>query len=271
MAGSTALIPLDGGDVHVRQDGPPEAPAVLLVHGSASSVHSWDPLVPPLAEFHRVIRLDLLGHGRSAKPADGDYSIPAQALRAAAVLDRLGVERAVVVGHSTGGLVATALAENRPALVRALALVNTGPELAASTAPAIGIEAEQWPHLTDARLRGAMTSAFGRDDFRAPQIMVDDLRLLTFHAFTATLRAARDYLGERPIPERLTAVGRPLLVLFGEDDRRWRSSSAGAYRAVPGARVEMLPGVGHSPMIEDPPGTAALLLPYLAQHTGGTA
>src|SRR6185437_11010626 len=66
-----SIVHLADGDIYVCQDGPPEAPAVLLIHGTASSARSWDLLVPMLARSHRVIRIDLLGHGRSAKPADG--------------------------------------------------------------------------------------------------------------------------------------------------------------------------------------------------------
>lgn len=61
-------------------------------------------------------------------------------------------------------------------------------------------------------------------------------------------------------------AGKPLLVLFGEDDRRWRSSSAADYHAVPGARVELLPGLGHSPILEDPPRVAGPLLDFAALH-----
>jgi pimeloyl-ACP methyl ester carboxylesterase len=117
-------LPLDDGGIHVCQDGPHDAPALLLIHGSASSPRSWDALVPLLTGSHRVIRIDLLGHGRSAKPADRSYALPDQARRVGAALDRLGVEQAVVVGHSSGGAVATALAEQRPDLVTALAFIN---------------------------------------------------------------------------------------------------------------------------------------------------
>jgi pimeloyl-ACP methyl ester carboxylesterase len=58
-------------------------------------------------------------------------------------------------------------------------------------------------------------------------------------------------------------------VIFGEQDQRWRSSSAALYRAVAGASVELLPGVGHSPMLEDPPRTAALLLTFTSSVLSG--
>ncbi|AJF69618.1 alpha/beta hydrolase [Streptomyces vietnamensis] len=260
-------MPLDDGALHVSQDGPRDAPALLLVHGSASSSRSWNPMVPLLTGAHRVIRIDLLGHGRSAKPADRSYAIPDQARRAGAALDRLGVERAVVVGHSSGGTVVTALAEERPDLVTALALVNTGPGLSAFIAPpeSAAIDPSQWPP-TDEQLRLFASTAFSRAGYRIPEELLDDVRAMTHHTLTATMLATRSYLEQRALPSRLSVLGKPLLVVFGEDDRRWRSSSAAEYRAVPGAQVELLPGLGHSPLLEDPPRTAAPLLAFAAMH-----
>jgi len=260
------ILPLDDGDIYVCQDGPRDAPALLLIHGSGVSSRSWDALVPLLTESHRVIRIDLLGHGRSAKPADRDYAIPEQARRVGVALDRLGVPHAIVVGHSSGGSVATALAEQRPDLVTALALINTGPRRDASIAPeSTGIGPSQWPP-TDEQTRRFTSNGFSRAGYQIPQEIVDDVRLMTYHSFTATAQGSRDYLEQQALPDRLMALGKPLQVIFGEEDRRWRSSSAADYRAVPGANVAMLPGVGHSPMLEDPLRTAAPLLAFTAIH-----
>src|SRR4029077_15113889 len=86
------FVRLDDGDMHVVEDGKPSAPALLLIHGSAGSLASWDAVVPSLARAFRVIRVDLLGCGRSATPAEG-YDIPAQARRVGTALDKLGVSR----------------------------------------------------------------------------------------------------------------------------------------------------------------------------------
>ncbi|GAA2985855.1 alpha/beta fold hydrolase [Streptosporangium longisporum] len=274
-ATGSSILPLAGGGVHVLQDGPRDRPALVLIHGLAGSASWWDPLVPLLTGSHRVIRVDLLGHGRSAKPAGGGYTIPEQGRRVGEVLDRLGVEHATVVGHSTGGSVATALAEQRRDLVTALALVDSGPRMDAFVSdgfvgrilfvPAVG--QLLWRFRTDTIIRRGLDTAFARPGYTAPQRLVDDVRGLTYHALTATSQASEDYLRRRALPERLATLGTPLLVVFGRDDRRWRSSSAAEYRAVPGARVEVLPGVGHSPMLEDPPRTAASLLAFTALHT----
>lgn|SRR5690625_242354 len=260
-----SMLPLEGGNIYVRQDGPREAPALLLVHGAAGSTHWWDSIVPMLARSHRVIRIDLLGHGRSAKPDGGDYAIREQGRRAGLALDRLGIDHAIVIGHSTGGSVASALAEQRPGVVTALALINTGPHLDAYIAPDVPIGPAQWSHLTDEQIRQAMSSAFSRVGYQIPQQIVNDVRGMTYHAFTATLQASTDYLAQQTLPHRLAALGKPLLVIFGEDDRRWRSSSAANHRAVPGARTELLPGVGHSPMLEEPSRTVALLLAFTSR------
>ena len=258
----------------MSQDGPRDAPVLVLIHGLAASTRWWDQLVPMLASTYRVVRVDLLGHGRSAKPAGGGYAMPEQAARVGAALDQLGVRRAVVVGHSTGGMVATALAEQRRDLVTALALIDTGPRADAFISnglvgqlmftPVVG--PLLWRLRTDGLIRQAASTAVSRPGSTVPQELVDDVRGMTYHAFTATSRASDDYLRQRPLPERLTPLGKPLLVIFGSDDRRWQSSSAADYRAVPGATVELLPGVGHSPILEDPPRTAATLLAFVTAH-----
>ncbi|MFJ4503708.1 alpha/beta fold hydrolase [Streptomyces sp. NPDC088864] len=271
---TTALsaVTLDDGDtLQVCQDGPRDAPVLLLIHGSASSARSWDALVPLLvrdgARAHRVVRVDLLGHGGSDKPDDGSYAIPDQARRVGGVLDRLGVGRAVVVGHSSGGVTATALAELRPDRVSALVLVNTGPGLGAFIAPEAQDSAGpvRWPP-TDEQIRQLASTGFSRPGYRVPDALLDEVRAMTAHTFAATMRATRAYLAERALPERLAVLGKPLLVLFGADDRRWRASSAADYRVVPGARVELLAGLGHSPILEDPPRVAGPLLDFAALH-----
>ncbi len=265
--GGEVTLSLDDGEIYVRRDGPEDAPALLLIHGNASSARWWDELVPMLTSSHRVIRIDLLGYGRSAKPADRSYALPDQARRVGVALDRLGVERVIAVGHSSGGAAATALAEQRPDLVAALVLINTGPHMGAYIAPPMAIDPSQWPNVTDERLRQFASSGFSRPGYQVPLEFLDEVRAMTFHSLTTTTQASRDYVMEQALPDRLAPLGKPLLVIFGEEDRRWRSSSAADYRAVPGARVDMLPGLGHTPILEDPARTASSLLAFTATRT----
>lgn len=256
-------LPHDG--IHVRQDGPRDAPALLLIHGTAASVRTWEPMVPLLSRAHRVVRIDLPGCGRSARPDGARYAIPDQALRVGEAIDRRGLERAVVVGHSSGGAVATALTEQRPDLVAAIALINTGPDMSAYTGGTVSPQAASWSDLTDDQVRRAVSDAF-HPGFEIPQSFVDQFRDIDLRLFAAISQSLDAYLEERPLPERLAPLGKPLLVIFGREDRRWRPSSAADYSAVPGAEVAMLPGLGHSPNIEDPARTAAPLLAFAARH-----
>ncbi len=101
-------------------------PAIVMIHGFGAAIDWWDEIAPALATDHRVIRIDLIGHGGTAAPASG-YTIPRQAELVAAVLDRLGVDRFTVIGHSMGGEVATALAERNPARIAAMILIDSPP------------------------------------------------------------------------------------------------------------------------------------------------
>ncbi|GAA2542459.1 MULTISPECIES: alpha/beta fold hydrolase [Streptomyces] len=259
------IVRLPGGDIHVVQEGPRGAPTMVLLHGLAGSTAWWDPVLPALRDL-RVVRVDLLGHGGSAKPAEG-YGIAEQARRVGAVLDRLGVRRATVVGHSTGGAVATSLAEQRRDLVAALALIDTGPRADAflgdsfvarlMTTPVVGELI--WRLRTDSTIRDALSTAFTRQ-VRIPDRIVAGVRGMTYRSLTATDEASGAFLKERPVPDRLAGLGLPTLVIFGSQDRRWQPSSAQDYRRVPHARIEVLDGVGHTPMFEDPDTTGALLL-----------
>jgi pimeloyl-ACP methyl ester carboxylesterase len=254
------------------QDGKPDAPALLLLSNAAAPSAIWDPVVPLLAADFRLIRIDLLGHGKTECPAGG-YDVPSQARRVGTALDRLGVSRVTVVGHSSGCLVATALAEQRPDEVAALALIDMGPSLDAKIpdrlafrlvlAPAAG--RLLWRLRTEAVIRRSVRASGG---FSRPVEITDAFvghaRGMTHRDLVETMRASSNYLRERSLPDRLIPLGLPVLVVFGAEDRRWRSSSAAAFRVVPGASVELLPGVGHTPMMEAPEMTGKLLLEFAA-------
>jgi pimeloyl-ACP methyl ester carboxylesterase len=262
------FVRLADGDMHVVEDGKPGAPALLLIHGSAASLVCWDLVVPLLAGAFRVIRVDLLGCGKSTTPAGG-YDAPTQARRVGAALDSLAVSRVTVIGHSSGCTVATALAEQRPGAVAGLALIDFGPSLDAKTPEHLlfRLLLTRFPGLllwrlrTEARIRKAARVGFTRP-VEIPDAFIEDALRMTHRAFVGTVRAPLDYLRQRSLPDRLAPLGLPLLVIFGTEDPRWPASGAAAYRIVPGARVELLPGVGHTPIMEDPEATGQLLLDF---------
>ena len=257
--------------VHVVEDGSRTAPSMLLIHGTAASLAWWDPVIPALTQQQHVVRVDLPGHGHSAPVRS--YAVVDQAHRVSDVLDELGVDSVIAVGHSSGGCVATSLAEQRPDIVHAVALINSGPTpdaLATQarinrlvSAPLLGRLI--WTLRSDNSIRKGLSTAFTRP-VDIPDHIVNAVRNMTYQAFT-TARESLAYIAQRALPTRLASLNTRLLVIFGAEDRRWQSSSAHAYNAVPDARVELLPGIGHTPMYEDAQITTELLLDFAASYT----
>lgn len=115
---------LDGARVHFTRWGE-RGPRVLLVHAIGFDHRSWEPLVPHLRERCELVALDLPGHGRSDKPREADYHLPALGRRVVSFLDELGWDDAILVGNSIGGGTALAATLQAPERVRGLALLNS--------------------------------------------------------------------------------------------------------------------------------------------------
>lgn len=265
------VIDLPGGDLQVKEDGPADAPAVVLLHGFACSIGWWDGVVPALARDHHVIRFDLLGHGGSEKPRDG-YGMESQARRVGAALDRLGVRKAAVVGHSMGGSIATALVQQRRKLVSSLVILDTGsgkkdgdlPFTARlGFVPVLGEAIRRV--VPDAMVRQGLASAFA-DGYDVPDRFVDDFRDMTYTSYDDSAAASSDYHEAGGLADRLADDGVPLLVIFGAEDKLVDADSAQGYRKVPRARIIVLDGAGHSPHVEKPAETARLIRNFLDQQ-----
>ena len=281
------ILQLPGGDVQVSDLEPAVgsqglgAPIVLL-HCYSCSLHWFDQLAPILAENHRVIRIDLLGHGGSQKPSSG-YEIEDQAALVAGALDQLGVQGAVVVGHSMGFSVAAALAEQASQLVDRVVNIGEGPTEAACSLPFVA-KLEYTPVLGEAIWRLApnfaiedgYASAFAPDydtaeGFANPDQIVDDYRAMTYTAFRDAHDANADFLEAASLDQRLRQTAVPLLSIFGAEDQICDpDESQAAYEAVPGARIAEVADAGHSPNVEKPQRTADLIEEFAADAGDAT-
>lgn len=255
------ILALPGHDLQVREDGKPRAPAIVLLHGFGGSLQRFDRAAPALAERHRVIRIDLVGHGGSEKPRAG-YGTDEQARQVALALRRLGVRKALIAGHSMGGLVAVALAEREPALVGALILEASPPEARFTElplgarlffVPVIGEALHRLVSSSDGLVRqgAATTLAEGAE---VPDQFVAAFRRVSYPASAGSRAGNVKFLEERPLPERLARLGRPLplMVIFGARDRIVDPRAAERYVSVPGVRIERIAAAGHNPLFERP-------------------
>jgi pimeloyl-ACP methyl ester carboxylesterase len=278
------LVETSNGTLQVLEQGNPQGTPIVLIHDYTCSLNWWDDLAPLLERDHRVIRVDLLGHGGSDKPPAG-YSIGDQATAVAEGLAKLGVLNATVVGHSLGGSVVTALAQQSPQLASRVVIIDQTPE--------DGFENESfaqrisyWPifgQAADRLLRITPTSAV-RDQyddafapgydissgFDNPDQPVDDLRAMTYSAYKDTHDAEEDFVAESPLDERLAASHAPTMVIFGAEDQLYDAQAAvDRYRQnVPGIQTHLIPGAGHSPNVERPNAVAPLILSWAAPPPG---
>jgi pimeloyl-ACP methyl ester carboxylesterase len=264
------LLSVRAGEVQVVEGGSRDGEPIVLVHCFTCAIDWWDEARPPLERAgHRVIAVDLLGHGGSEKP-DGGYGMEDQAAMLAEVLRALEVRGATVVGHSLGGTVATALATETDGLVDRLVIVDQAPDegeeyeeeglpftAALTFKPVLG-EA-LWTITPDFAIEDGLGAAFA-SGYEVPEEFVEDFKQMTYSSYDESAAAEGDYTAERPLDERVAAARVPLLAIFGEEERIYDSEAAlDAYRAVPGAQAMMIRGAGHSPNVERPLETASLI------------
>jgi pimeloyl-ACP methyl ester carboxylesterase len=270
------ILRLPSGDVQVLDQpallrGSVTGPPIVLLHCDGCSLHWWDQLAPLLNKRHRVVRIDLLGFGGSEKPKGG-YGITEQAATVAAALNQLGLEGAVVVGHSMGFTVATALAAEHSELVDRLVNIGEGPAVDDCSLPFLA-KLEYVPVLGEAMWR--LTPNFAVKDsygdafapgYDVPDFVVDDYDAMTYTSFGDSHSANDDYRDEISLADRLRPLPIPLLSIFGTEDQICDvDASQEAYQSLPGARVAEVDGAGHSPNVEKPGETAALIEEFAAE------
>jgi pimeloyl-ACP methyl ester carboxylesterase len=278
------ILDLPGGALQVVEQGPPAPtvargnsaarPPIVLLHGFGASLHWWDRMVPLLARRHRVIRIDLLGFGGSEKPQSG-YSMEDQGRLVALALGRLQVQGAVVVGHSMGFDVATALAAESSELVDRLVAIDDAPDPSFGGLPFVAkltftpVIGQALRRISpDFAIEDGYEQAFapGYDLGDFSDQVIDDYRAMTYTSYDRSAAESDDYGNELPLDQRVRDAAVPLLVIFGSEDQLYDdpTAAAEAYGDVPGARITILPGVGHSPNLERPAQTSRLILRFAA-------
>ena len=262
----SSFIDLDGQLVHLRDVGPRDDPEPLvLVHGAASSLHTWEGWVRALGARHRVISLDLPGFGLSGPSPDDLYGGDHDARFVLALMDRLQVPRFAIGGNSLGGEVAWRTAVLAPQRVTRLILVDaTGLEPGRDAVSAGGLLARLplLPQLFEWLLPRPLVVASLRrvygDPARIDGALVDRyyellLREGNRRAFVQRFRQrepGRD-------AERLRELKLPTLILWGGRDRLVPLSAARQFqRDIAGSRLVVFDDLGHLPQEEDAPRSA---------------
>lgn len=247
---------------------------IVFIHGFPTSSHLWNGVVPLVPRGHRVVVLDLLGYGRSDPPSGQELSIRAHADRVVALFDALGINYAVLVGHELGGGIAQSMAIRFPARVSRLCLINT-------------VAFDNWPGREVKFVRATMPltrylpAAWLLSMFRADLLrgyvagergshsIEQYVRLFSTEAGRSALIAHLSALdpGEtRAMEPRLKDVVAPTAIVWGAEDS-FLSPEIGRRlaAAIPGATLDVIPGVRHFTP-EDAPERVATTIAQLLER-----
>lgn len=257
------------GAVHTSYLVAGSGPPVLLLHGGGGSAIGWYPAFAPLAVRYRVIAPDMVGHGLSDKPS-ARYDRPYLRAWLEAFLDGLGIERASIVAHSTGGAVALQLALDSPERLDKLVLVNSVGLGPGARIPVTLALLMMWQNVFPTRALGQW---FLKHYVLSAPEQVNDamLALEQYERCLIGLPGGRRFFWQgrgrvlRPFPMRdLARVRHPTLLIWGDADRNYPLAQAeAALQVMPNARLEVIHKAGHVCFREQPAQCAKALIHFL--------
>lgn len=265
------FVTVDGVRVRVREEGPADAPVLILIHGFTVSLESWNGWADALSRDYRVIRYDMLGHGLTGPDPQKRYAIIERAGFLGALMDALGVERAALAGNSLGGGVAWRFAAANPERVDALVLVAG----AAFPFNEVGDEPVTPNYLQRLYFRtapefmvAAGVEAISTDPEALPPGRADLLRDMMRREGNG--QAFVDSVSEFVLPDPTAALARvraPTLVMWGEGDTLLKPQEhvEPLVRALPDARAMIIENAGHIPHEDKPAETAAMARAFLVE------
>ena len=249
--------------VHHAVEGPADAPVVLLSGSLGSTLEMWDPQLPALAERFRVVRYDTRGHGRSPVPP-GPYSLDDLVDDAVALLDRLGVQRAAVVGLSLGGMTAVRLAAREPHRVDRLAVLCSSALLGPArnwTERAALVRAEG-----AAAVASAVVARWFTDDLRVREpVTVSRMEQMVAGTPAEGYASCCEAIATMDLRSDLARISAPTLALAGaEDPATPPEHLATIANEVPDGRLVVLPHAAHLASWEQSVAVNAALVTHLS-------
>lgn len=248
-------------EVGYVDEGPRDAPVLVLSGSLGSTLHMWEPLLPTFGRF-RVIRYDHRGHGSSPTPK-GPYSMGDLGRDLIALLDRLSIARASIAGVSLGGMVGMWLAAREPERVARLALLCTSARLGPAESwrdRAAIVRRDGTSAIADVVAARWFTKAFVRREPAVAGAMRDMIASTPAEGYAACC----DAIAAFDFEHELGAIRAPTLVIAGRDDEATPPPHAHAIGArIPESRVVVVDDVAHVPVVEQPARIGDLLIQHL--------
>ena len=267
------FINIQGVYVHYRDEGNQnDSIPLVLIHGTSSSLHTWDSIVPALVGKKRIIRLDLPAFGLTGPHPQRDYSINFYNQFIDAFLNAIGVQQYIIAGNSLGGSIAWNQALAYPNKVKQLVLINSGGYPKKNEKGNIGFKLASTPVVGDVLLkftpRGIIRKSV--EDVYSDKAKVNEVLVQRY--FDLLLRegnrnATLDIFKQRIIfgsSERIKNIKTPTLIIWGEDDQLIDVSNAYLFeKDIQNSQLVILPKTGHVPMEENPLAFLAALKKFI--------
>ena len=268
----SAFIKIMEMDVHYRDEGPRSDPyPIVLLHGTSSSLHTWDGWAADLSQTRRVIRFDLPGFGLTGPSPDGIYSMERYVDFVTAMMEQLQVNRYVLGGNSLGGEIAWEAAVANPSRVEKLILVDAGGYPLTGSMP-IGFRIAQLPGISRissyvlprSMIESSLKDVYGDPSKITPEL-VDRYYELTLRAgnrAAVSQRFAQSNAGSDA--DNIRKVQEPTLIIWGAKDKLVPPEYAERFHQdIPGSWVAMFDHLGHVPQEEDPARTLDAVRQFL--------
>ena len=230
---------------------------IVLTHGHMSSRIAWNGQHRALADRYRVISWDIRGHGQTVSPDDpAQYSLDLTVADVRALLGRLGIERAVIGGLSLGGYISLAFALAHPEMVEALVICDSGPGYRNDQARV------QWNERAVTRAAELETNGLESLASRSREVREVRSRHRSARALAHATRGILTQQGSTVI-DGLPSIRVPTLVIVGDQDTPFLGPCEYMAKKIPGARLEVIAGAGHSSNLDQPDAFNRILFDFL--------
>ncbi len=267
-----------GLSVHYRDQGNPDGPPIVLLHGNSATLHTWDLLADRLGGKYRIITLTLPGHGLTGPNADHDYSFKGMEEAVNLVTDQLALDHFVLGGNSMGGWISWRYALAHPEKIDALLLLDASgmPLREGEEAPPLNLAFRLLGNPMGRFILRYVTPRSALEKSLRQSVSVEDFiddAVIDRYWELYRIPGNREASGERflvdrepQFADRIGEITAPVLILWGAEDQLIYASAATTFaERLPQAETVIYDGVGHIPMEEAPDETAADIDAFLSR------
>lgn len=259
---SEFIVLPNGVNLHVRDEGDPESPAIVFLHGHTEDLHTWNELANELVEKFRVIRFDLRRHGLTGPAQDNEYNLESYVSDLSLFIQHFELDNFVLIGHSMGGRISTKYTIENPEKVNGLVLLSaSGAPREEKTSPPMALRMMKNP-LGRALIRRMWSRKMAKSSledmvFDSSEITDDEVdRMWDFSRYPGNMNAMfREFAKpwEDFTPTEIEGIATKTLLIWGEEDTICPISMGEWYNShLPNSKLIRLQNIGHNPQFECP-------------------